>query len=40
MLVKNKNEIKRLNIDIYKGLFFAGYFLGMGYVIGLYGLKY
>jgi drug/metabolite transporter (DMT)-like permease len=40
MLINNKSEIKRLNIDVYKGLFFAGFFLGMGYVIGLYGLKY
>jgi len=40
MLVKNKSEIKNLNVNIYKGLFFAGFFLGMGYVIGLYGLKY
>jgi len=40
MLIKNKSEIKYLNIDIYKGLFFAGFFIGMGYVMGLYGLKY
>lgn len=40
ILVKNESEIKHLNIDIYKGLFFTGFFLGMGYVIGLYGLKY
>ena len=40
VLVKNKSEIKNLNVNIYKGLFFAGFFLGMGYVIGLYGLKY
>jgi len=39
-LIKNKDEIKYLNIDIYKGLFFALSFLGMGYAIGLYGLKY
>jgi len=40
MLIKNKSEIKYLNIDIYKGLFLAGSFLGIGYAIGLYGLKY
>lgn len=40
MLIINKDEIKYLNIDIYKGLFFAGSFFGMGYAIGLYGLKY
>lgn len=40
MLIINKSEIKCLSIDIYKGLFFTGFFLGMGYVIGLYGLKY
>lgn len=39
-LIKNKSEIKRLSIDVYKRLFFTGFFLGMGYVIGLYGLKY
>ena len=39
MLIKNKSEIKRLNIVTYKGLFFAGFFLGIGYIIGLYGLK-
>lgn len=38
--IKNKNEIKCLSIDTYKGLFIAGFFLGVGYVIGLYGLKY
>ncbi len=40
MLIKSKNELKNLNLDTCRGLFFAGFFLGMGYIAGLYGLKH
>jgi len=40
VIIHVKNEIKHLNISIYKELFFAGCFLGIGYIVGLYGLKY
>jgi len=39
LLLKNKNGVKCLNIGIWKGLFCAGFFVGMGYITGLYGLK-